>query len=99
MVAGILAAVAPAVFRLLEKRLGPKTGDVKMQTAVGVASTILESLAAAGKLGAAAPAAAEVKAILETLLAQEKAKSDWKEQGVVSMAGRRFVVEIVEEVG
>lgn len=99
MVAGILAAVAPAVFRLLEKRLGPKTGETKMQTAVSVGGTILGALAAAGKLGAAAPAAAEVRAILETLLSQEKAKADWKEQGVVSMAGRRFVVEIVEEVG
>lgn len=98
MIAGIIGAVAPALFRLLEKKLGPKTGETKMQTAVSVAETILGALAAAGKLGGAAPAAAEVKTILEALLAQEKAKPDWKEQGVAEMAGRRFVVEIVEEV-
>lgn len=98
MIATILGVVAPAVFRLLEAKLGPKTGETKMQTAVGVAETILGALAASGKLGSAAPAASEIRTILETLLAQEKAKPDWKEQGVVSMAGRRFVVEIVEEV-
>ena len=98
MVAAIIGAVAPALFRLLEAKLGPKTGDTKMQTAVSVAETILGALATSGKLGQAAPAAAEIKAILETLLSQEKQKPDWKEQGVVSMAGRRFVVEIVSEV-
>ena len=98
MIPTIIAAVAPALFRLLEAKLGPKTGETKMATAVSVAETILGTLASAGKLGQAAPAAAEIKAILETLLSQEKAKPDWKEQGVVSMAGRRFVVEIVSEV-
>jgi hypothetical protein len=98
MIPAIIAAVAPSLFRLLEAKFGPKTGDVKMQTAVEVAQVIMGKLATAGKLGSAAPAADELKSILETLLSQEKAKPDWKEQGVVSMKGRKFVVEIVDEV-
>lgn len=98
MIASILAGVAPSLFRLLEKRLGPKTGSAKMQTAVSVAETIFGALATAGKIDGAAPSSEIIRSILEGMLAEEKQKPDWHEQGVADIAGRRFIVEVISEV-
>ncbi len=98
MIAAILAGVAPSLFRLLEKRFGPKTGSAKMQTAVSVAETIFGALATAGKIDGAAPSAEIIRSILEGMLADEKAKPDWQEAGVLTMDGRRFEVLVLREV-
>ncbi len=94
----IISALAPLAFRLLEKTLGPKTGLTKMETAANTILPILESAAAAGKLGGAAPTKDALKAILEGILAAEKAKPDWQEAATLQWEGRTFNVMILNEV-
>lgn len=98
MLASILSVAAPFVFRLLEKKFGPKTGTTKMATAIEMIEPLLEKLAASGKLGAAAPTKEELSAILEQLLTTEKQSPTWREQGELTVGGKRLVVEVVGEV-
>jgi hypothetical protein len=98
MIAGILATAAPVIFRLLEKKFGPKTGETKMAVAADVFDLILGKLATAGKLGEPVPAKEQLVHLLEGLLSGEKQKSDWHEQGMALIAGKRFIVEIIGEV-
>ena len=94
----IVSALAPLAFRLLEKTLGPKTGAAKMEAAASIVLPALEAAASAGKLGGAAPTKDALKAILEGILAVEKAKPDWEEAATLEWAGRTFNVLIVGEV-
>lgn len=91
---GIVTAVAPMLFRLVEKKFGSGTGDAKMKTVVNSIMPILEALAAAGRLGGSAPGADELTKMLEELLRGEKAKSDWKETGELRLGGKRFIVTV-----
>ena len=98
MLASILGTAAPFIFRLLEKKFGPKTGDTKMATAIEMLQPLLEKLAASGKLGSAAPTQAELKTLLEQLLNAEKQSPTWREQATLTAGGKKLIVEIIGEV-
>lgn len=98
MLESILGIAAPFVFRLLEKKFGPKTGDTKMSVALEMLQPLLDKLAAAGKLGSAAPTTDELKKMLEELLSAEKQSPTWREQGTLTAGGKRYIVEVIGEV-
>lgn len=98
MIASIVGMVAPVLFRVIEQKFGAKTGKAKMDTAVAAVKPILEALAAAGKLGGAAPEESALRAILEQALAIERQKPDWKEAGILTAGGKTYNVLVLGEV-
>lgn len=98
MIAGILAQLAPTIFRVVEKLFGSKTGSTKMGATINAVTPILEALAAAGRLSGPAPQQDDVRKILEDLLRVEKAKPDWKEAGDLSFGGKVYRVFVIEEI-
>lgn len=98
MIASIVGMVAPILFRVIEQKFGAKTGKTKMDTAVAAVKPILEALAAAGKLGGAAPDDSALRILLEQVLSVERTKPDWKESGVLTAGGKTYNVLILGEV-
>jgi len=83
------------IIQLVEDMLGPKTGDEKKKLAVTMASTILDSLAKAGKLDAAAPSAADVAQVVQATLDNMKANGVLEQAGLMSINGLKYRVTVI----
>lgn len=93
----LIGTIAPFLFRQVERMFRPKTGDAKMGAVMDAVKAIVGRLATAGE-APALPPDGELRAILEDLLKQEKGAATWREKGTLSHGGKRYIVEIIEEL-
>jgi hypothetical protein len=93
----LLARLAPQRLREAEDLLPPGTGATKKQMVLESLRPVLAQLATAG-IAEALPDDSVIGQILEEILTAEKAKPDWKEKGVLSVGGKRLVVQVIGEL-
>lgn len=93
----LLARLAPQRLREAEDLLPPGTGATKKQMVLASLRPVLAQLATAG-IAEALPEDSVLGDILEAILAEEKMKPDWKEKGLLTIGGRRLIVQIVGEL-
>lgn len=93
----LIARLAPQRLREAEDLLPPGTGATKKQMVLASLRPVLAQLATAG-IAEALPEDSALGDIIEAILTEEKMKPDWKEKGVLSVGGKRFVVQIIGEL-
>ena len=93
----LIARYAPQRLREAEELLPPGSGPEKKRMVLAGLLPILTQLAAAGR-AEALPDDSILGQILEEVLAAEKAKPDWREKGLLSVGGKRLVVQVIGEL-
>lgn len=83
------------IIQTVENLLGPSTGAEKKKLAITMASTILDSLAKAGKLESAAPTAADIAQTIQATVDLMKANGQLEETGVMKVGGLSYQVIVM----
>lgn len=88
---------ASGYIQQVEDLLGPKTGDEKKRLVAQQALNALSTLAKAGKLDGAAPALAEVEAVVEQIVGAMKATGQLIEskEGTLALGEDSFRIIVV----
>lgn len=76
LITGLGPLVLPWIVKGVDIIFGPKTGDAKMPAALNAFKAILEAAATAGKLPGPVPSDDALKAIIETVVQDLKAKGE-----------------------